>query len=521
MAATENLSRDSAKRSDQELKDEEMELFTKYYLEWKGGRKNDNAPYMNIPRFYYREPFPNVMAEQQGKSKPSGRAPRGPTWSDEETRVLLGHWNTLLIQRRVQNMPTNSDLYAVLAKKMAEEGFLRTRIQCNNRIRDLHKAYRKAKDAMGKAGAIPVRCRFFRELDEICGGETEAVPSSMSQTMRLQPSTTMVQPGSSWEPIPEISWTVEDDSETEAVFDGTHDATQPLQEVLNIKVESELEEAAVFQLPSEPISSSSSSTVAIAPALEEEQQSAFQEPGILIPALSAAAQAPQLLCPTYHSEERRKAGVQDKTAIGRSRRDSEAVLRPPVPAMDRLAQMSARRRRAREETIDRLLEEIRTGREAMDATFRLFLEQQRSFQNSLIWEMRLARQEQRRAAEAEHRARQEEWQQQRTQHILDANRMDAEIIRFRQELNLLRHNFMDFSAARSFPTASQLRTTSPVLAHMESPGPSGSHWEGCTPRATELQALLPDPRVLGVPSRGRRGRPRKRGGVTRKQIRRE
>ncbi|XP_028576564.2 serine/threonine-protein phosphatase 2A regulatory subunit B'' subunit gamma isoform X1 [Podarcis muralis] len=506
------------KRSDQELKDEEMELFTKYYLEWKGGRKNASTSYMSIPRFYYREPFPTVMeGELQGKSKSSGRAPRGPTWTDEETRVLLGHWNTLLIQRRVQNMPTNSDLYAVLAKKMAEEGFLRTRIQCNNRIRDLRKAYRKAKDAMGKAGATPVRCRFFRELDEICGGETETGPSSVSQAVRLQPSTTTVQPGPSWQPIPETSWKVEEDSEMEATFEGLSDATQPLQEVLKIKVESELEEVASFQLPLQPVSSSSSSTVATASALEEELPSAFQEPDTLMPARSASAQAPQLLPTSCNSEQRLKAGVQDKVLIGRPTGDPEAALRQPVPAMDRVAQMRARRRRAREETIDRLLEEIRAGREAMDTTFRLFLEQQRSFQNSLIREMRLARREQRQAAEAELRARQEEWQQQRTQRILDTNRTDAEIVRFRQELNLLRHNFIDFfSAARSFPTE-----TTPVPARGESPGPSRSHQEGYTPRATEVQASLPGPWVLGVPSRGRRGRPRRRGGATRKQVHRE
>lgn len=44
----------SAKKSEQELKDEEMELFTKYYMEWKGGKKSDNISYANIPRFYYR-----------------------------------------------------------------------------------------------------------------------------------------------------------------------------------------------------------------------------------------------------------------------------------------------------------------------------------------------------------------------------------------------------------------------------------------------------------------------------------
>uniref|UniRef100_A0A8C6QQZ2 Uncharacterized protein n=1 Tax=Nannospalax galili TaxID=1026970 RepID=A0A8C6QQZ2_NANGA len=39
---------------EQELKDEEMDLFTKYYSEWKGGRKTTNELYRSIPRFYYR-----------------------------------------------------------------------------------------------------------------------------------------------------------------------------------------------------------------------------------------------------------------------------------------------------------------------------------------------------------------------------------------------------------------------------------------------------------------------------------
>ncbi|KAH0620534.1 hypothetical protein JD844_021098, partial [Phrynosoma platyrhinos] len=53
------------KRSDQELKDEEMELFTKYYLEWKGGRKTPKTPYMNIPRFYYRLPAEDEILLQK------------------------------------------------------------------------------------------------------------------------------------------------------------------------------------------------------------------------------------------------------------------------------------------------------------------------------------------------------------------------------------------------------------------------------------------------------------------------
>nr|XP_014426265.1 serine/threonine-protein phosphatase 2A regulatory subunit B'' subunit gamma isoform X1 [Pelodiscus sinensis] len=55
----------SAKKSEQELKDEEMDLFTKYYMEWKGGRKSVNTSYMNIPRFYYRLPAEDEVLLQK------------------------------------------------------------------------------------------------------------------------------------------------------------------------------------------------------------------------------------------------------------------------------------------------------------------------------------------------------------------------------------------------------------------------------------------------------------------------
>uniref|UniRef100_A0A8C9L4U4 Serine/threonine-protein phosphatase 2A regulatory subunit B'' subunit gamma n=1 Tax=Pavo cristatus TaxID=9049 RepID=A0A8C9L4U4_PAVCR len=53
------------KKSEQELKDEEMELFTKYYMEWKGGRASVNTSYANIPRFYYRLPAEDEVLLQK------------------------------------------------------------------------------------------------------------------------------------------------------------------------------------------------------------------------------------------------------------------------------------------------------------------------------------------------------------------------------------------------------------------------------------------------------------------------
>lgn len=53
------------KKSEQELKDEEMDLFTKYYSEWKGGRKNTTEFYNTIPRFYYRLPAEDEVLLQK------------------------------------------------------------------------------------------------------------------------------------------------------------------------------------------------------------------------------------------------------------------------------------------------------------------------------------------------------------------------------------------------------------------------------------------------------------------------
>ncbi|XP_074249459.1 serine/threonine-protein phosphatase 2A regulatory subunit B'' subunit gamma isoform X3 [Saimiri boliviensis] len=57
--------RPNKKKSEQELKDEEMDLFTKYYSEWKGGRKNTNEFYKTIPRFYYRLPAEDEVLLQK------------------------------------------------------------------------------------------------------------------------------------------------------------------------------------------------------------------------------------------------------------------------------------------------------------------------------------------------------------------------------------------------------------------------------------------------------------------------
>uniref|UniRef100_A0A3B3SCV4 Serine/threonine-protein phosphatase 2A regulatory subunit B'' subunit gamma n=1 Tax=Paramormyrops kingsleyae TaxID=1676925 RepID=A0A3B3SCV4_9TELE len=51
-------------RTEEEKKEDELRLFTKYYTEWRGGDKTDSS-YKNIPRFYYRLPADDEILLQK------------------------------------------------------------------------------------------------------------------------------------------------------------------------------------------------------------------------------------------------------------------------------------------------------------------------------------------------------------------------------------------------------------------------------------------------------------------------
>ncbi|KAJ7317193.1 hypothetical protein JRQ81_003355 [Phrynocephalus forsythii] len=101
--------------------------------------------------------------------------PRAPVWSETETRDFLALWGELLILRWIENRPPNSDIYEDLSAQMMARGHERNASQCRNRARDLKRSYRRAKDAQVCAGAEPVSCRYFRELDQMFGGEMDGV----------------------------------------------------------------------------------------------------------------------------------------------------------------------------------------------------------------------------------------------------------------------------------------------------------------------------------------------------------
>ncbi len=44
----------SAQRSAEEIQNEEMEIFSKLYDEWKGPKPSENSTYKAIPKFYFK-----------------------------------------------------------------------------------------------------------------------------------------------------------------------------------------------------------------------------------------------------------------------------------------------------------------------------------------------------------------------------------------------------------------------------------------------------------------------------------
>ncbi|XP_061552250.1 serine/threonine-protein phosphatase 2A regulatory subunit B'' subunit gamma isoform X2 [Phycodurus eques] len=98
-----NSNRDE--RSEEEKKCEEMQLFSKYYSEWKGG-SDKNKSYKNIPRFYFRLPAEEEVLLQ--KLREESRA----VFLQRKSRELLDHeelQNLWFLLEKQQVPPVNSE----------------------------------------------------------------------------------------------------------------------------------------------------------------------------------------------------------------------------------------------------------------------------------------------------------------------------------------------------------------------------------------------------------------------------
>lgn len=314
--------------------------------------------------------------------------PRAPVWSETETRDFLALWGELLILRWIENRPPNSDIYEDLSAQMSARGHERNASQCRNRARDLKRSYRRAKDAQACAGAEPVSCRYFRELDQMFGGEMDGVANRSLANM---------------------------DSSIQVVVK-TEEAEEMEAQIL--------EEDANQMTPPNTLSSMDPDTdTEIEPNLGLSRELGAVDPEVIETTIGedCAEDKTGPLCgqPLAGPSEDGHHAV-----TGRGRRDN--TLGRPLTTAERMASMRERKRRSHEEMMHEIMTDYRRTWETMEALHERGEISAGEFREAMLREMLLDRQARTREAQLDRESRARESQLDREARAKD-NQLEREI----------------------------------------------------------------------------------------------
>ena len=109
-------------------------------------------------------------------------ANRGTSLGDCEVRALIGIWGESDIQEKLDGALRNRVIYEEVSRKMKILGYNRDKDQCRNKVKNLKKQYREAKDHNKETERGRKTCKFFSELDAILGLRPATVPPSLLDT---------------------------------------------------------------------------------------------------------------------------------------------------------------------------------------------------------------------------------------------------------------------------------------------------------------------------------------------------
>ncbi|XP_042310968.1 uncharacterized protein LOC121923997 [Sceloporus undulatus] len=314
--------------------------------------------------------------------------PRAPVWSETETRDFLALWGELLILRWIENRPPNSDIYEDLSAQMVARGHERNASQCRNRARDLKRSYRRAKDAQVCAGAEPVSCRYFRELDQMFGGEMDSVTNrslagvdgSMRVVVKTEDTEDVEAQGSEEEgnqmtpPNTLSSMDADTDTETEPNLGLSRELVASDPDVIETTIGDECSEEKAVPLRRQPMAGPS-------------------EDG-------------------HH------------VVTGRGRR--ETPLGRPLTTAERMASMRERKRRSHEEMMHEIMTDYRRTWETMEALHERGEVSAGEFREAMLREMLLDREARTREAQLDRESRAREAQLDREARSRD-NQLEREI----------------------------------------------------------------------------------------------
>ncbi|XP_030649497.1 uncharacterized protein LOC115829483 [Chanos chanos] len=88
-------------------------------------------------------------------------------WTDLETRTLISIWGEDKTQRELRGVHQNGHIFALISKKMATYGYIRTAEQCQTRLKRLKLSFRHCYENNNVEGQEQVEFKFYDQMEKI------------------------------------------------------------------------------------------------------------------------------------------------------------------------------------------------------------------------------------------------------------------------------------------------------------------------------------------------------------------
>lgn len=82
----------------------------------------------------------------------------GIGWSSEATRALISIWGESDVQKSLDGVKRNKDIYQAVALQLQKLGYKWTWEQCRTKIKNLTQSYRKVKSIVQEVSSLVVSC---------------------------------------------------------------------------------------------------------------------------------------------------------------------------------------------------------------------------------------------------------------------------------------------------------------------------------------------------------------------------
>ena len=105
------------------------------------------------------------------------------TWSEEETFKLVEIWGDAEIQALLEGAMRNKHVYDRIAEGMKEAGYVRTGVQCRDKIKKMKTEYKKIKDNNNETGRDRKVWKFYDCMNDILGNKPATRPAIVVDTL--------------------------------------------------------------------------------------------------------------------------------------------------------------------------------------------------------------------------------------------------------------------------------------------------------------------------------------------------